>query len=432
MNRKLILPSLMLALLACLVVPVTAEAGNVLMVNISGGYNGDAANIHQTLISAGATTTYVNLTADGQAADALGAGSFDQIWVFDLSTGADNYPTDYSAIADWYNNRPSNEVICDSRMLSSYWAGRWPTEGTALTANYYQNIDNRGGGLVLGTDHAPYQGGINEINALIGLELFEGTFNLATIPVDTANPLMNTPNDMGPTLSDDSSPGQTPYGIQPNGDILYTVAWHSNNHDTPGISSTIEGEIGMHVTITTPADGSEFELTEAINLAAEITGGEGPFSYEWSFDDGTPLGEGQSLEVPAGTFPVGSSMITVVAMDSADRIDDDSIEIIISAENLPPMCDAGGPYHGNAGEAVEFNGGNSVDPDGEIVTWTWNFGDGNTGTGIVTSHTYAEDGIYEVTLCVTDNEGLTSCCATEQPTVPTDTTKWGALKASYR
>ena len=141
---------------------------------------------------------------------------------------------------------------------------------------------------------------------------------------------MNTPNDMGTELSDDSSPGQTPYGIQPNGQILYTVAWHSDDPDTPGISSTIEGEIGMHVTITSPADGSEFELTEVIDFTAEVTDSEEPITYEWSYNDGTPLGSGQTIQVPADVFPVGTWTITVLAQDALERTDDDSIVITIN------------------------------------------------------------------------------------------------------
>jgi PKD repeat protein len=52
-----------------------------------------------------------------------------------------------------------------------------------------------------------------------------------------------------------------------------------------------------------------------------------------------------------------------------------------------------------------FDGSGSYDPDGSIASYAWDFGDGSTGSGATTSHTYAADGTYTVVLTVTDNEG---------------------------
>ena len=46
-----------------------------------------------------------------------------------------------------------------------------------------------------------------------------------------------------------------------------------------------------------------------------------------------------------------------------------------------------------------------------IVSYDWDFGDGETGTGVVVTHTYEEKGIYEVTLIVTDSAGKTGARA---------------------
>jgi PKD repeat protein len=54
---------------------------------------------------------------------------------------------------------------------------------------------------------------------------------------------------------------------------------------------------------------------------------------------------------------------------------------------------------------VSFNGTPSADPDGTIVAYSWDFGDGTTATGASPSHTYATAGSYTVKLTVTDNNG---------------------------
>jgi hypothetical protein len=64
-------------------------------------------------------------------------------------------------------------------------------------------------------------------------------------------------------------------------------------------------------------------------------------------------------------------------------------------------------YNGivDVGQTVIFNASKSVDY-GEIVSYEWNFGDGTNGTGEVTQHSYDKEGIYEVRLNATNNEGI--------------------------
>ena len=61
------------------------------------------------------------------------------------------------------------------------------------------------------------------------------------------------------------------------------------------------------------------------------------------------------------------------------------------------------------GQTVTFNASESYDTDGTIVSYAWSFGDATsiTETDAVTTHVYTEDETYDVTLTVTDDDGLT-------------------------
>ncbi|MBA7555123.1 hypothetical protein ES705_47776 [subsurface metagenome] len=65
------------------------------------------------------------------------------------------------------------------------------------------------------------------------------------------------------------------------------------------------------------------------------------------------------------------------------------------------------PVSGVVPLEVYFNASNSYDPDGTIVSYSWNFKDGDAGNGEIVNHTFSSTGNYDVRLTVTDNEGAT-------------------------
>lgn len=82
--------------------------------------------------------------------------------------------------------------------------------------------------------------------------------------------------------------------------------------------------------------------------------------------------------------------------------------VTILPTNSAPVAHAGGPYTGIEGAAITFDGTASTDPDNNIDTYAWDFGDGSTGSGATVQHTYANGGTYTVTLTVTDAGGASS------------------------
>lgn len=75
-----------------------------------------------------------------------------------------------------------------------------------------------------------------------------------------------------------------------------------------------------------------------------------------------------------------------------------------------PLMTLYGPPHADFkyivdDKKVTFNASRSYDYDGTIISYEWDFGDNNYGSGSPVDHTYSEDGSYNVTLTVTDNDG---------------------------
>jgi hypothetical protein len=77
----------------------------------------------------------------------------------------------------------------------------------------------------------------------------------------------------------------------------------------------------------------------------------------------------------------------------------------VQVVNQPPVANAGPDRTVSPGTSVTFDGSASLDPDGVIVSYQWDFGDNTTASGQVVTHTYTNPGVFTVTLTVTDNDG---------------------------
>ncbi len=132
-------------------------------------------------------------------------------------------------------------------------------------------------------------------------------------------------------------------------------------------------------------------------------------AYDWDFGDGNAA-TGPS---PTHTYvSEGTFTVSLTVTDDRGATDTASTTATITPAPLPPGANAGGPYSGIVGAIVNFDGTGSNDPDGTITSYAWDFGDGGSATGPSPSHSYSVDGIFTVTLTVTDNDGLTGTDST--------------------
>ena len=95
-----------------------------------------------------------------------------------------------------------------------------------------------------------------------------------------------------------------------------------------------------------------------------------------------------------------------VSVSDGDLTDSQQVSLTVVDVNRPPVADAGGPYQGEINAVIIFDGGNSQDPDGDSLTYSWNFGDGSPDvTGSQVDHAYNQEGSFTASLTVDDGSG---------------------------
>lgn len=98
----------------------------------------------------------------------------------------------------------------------------------------------------------------------------------------------------------------------------------------------------------------------------------------------------------------------IISDPSGDPIDVQITDLTLTINEVP-VAVANAPSECNKGDLLSFNALGSYDPDGvALISYEWDFGDGTTASGSEVTHVYANNGIYMVTLTVTDNEGTSA------------------------
>ena len=106
------------------------------------------------------------------------------------------------------------------------------------------------------------------------------------------------------------------------------------------------------------------------------------------------------------TPATGAQFVTATATDPAGNTSEFSRDF---GGNQPPVASIGFTTRTvDEGVAVSFDGSGSVDPDGNLLTYAWSFGDGATATGATTSHVFDHIGTDTVMLTISDGFGGTS------------------------
>ncbi len=147
-----------------------------------------------------------------------------------------------------------------------------------------------------------------------------------------------------------------------------------------------------------------FDATQSKDKDGNID--ESTFSFD--FGDSTAQVTG-AAKVTHTYTKTGDFKVTVKCTDN-DKLESTKVVMISIKDNLSPVAVLASPEKGRINTYITFDGSGSSDPDGRIVSYAFDFGDGSekvSGTAVAV-YKFSKTGIFSVTLEVTDNEGSKS------------------------
>ena len=177
---------------------------------------------------------------------------------------------------------------------------------------------------------------------------------------------------------------------------------------------------------TTPLAGQNVNFDATSSLDPNLNGTIA--SYFWKFGDGT-FQTGAGLTVHKYLSPGAYGVILTVTDNSGGT---NSTFRLVNVQPGPPQLKvsvASDQTQGLAPLDVVFNSQASGGQGG--YTYSWNFGDGQTATGITPSHSYASPGTYQAQVTVTDSSGNTASNSTNITVSAPEAATLGPFPAQY-
>lgn len=169
------------------------------------------------------------------------------------------------------------------------------------------------------------------------------------------------------------------------------------------LSFSCKKNIAPTCTITSPKNNDLIVIGEKVNILVDAYDTDGDITEVQFFIDGsnvsTDTQQPYNYQWNTSDEQSGKHTIKATVIDNNASLTDD--EIIVLAGNRPGADFTCSVRKVNEGESIIFTDQSTYDP----ISWSWDFGDGETSTSQNPSHVYSIAGTYSVSLTVTNSYG---------------------------
>ncbi len=206
--------------------------------------------------------------------------------------------------------------------------------------------------------------------------------------------------EQGPNLT--GLEAQHTYADDGEFEVTVVVSDDDGGQDTDVIALEVLNADPVIVSLTGDFVGQQ---GDTYNFTATATDpGDDTLTFNWNFGDGTTA-TGASVSHVYTQQGQQTLRLTVTDEDGGSTSTTRTVGVAVGA---PVITSLGGDTEGAEGQLLSFTA-EAVDPTNDPVTFTWNFGDGSDEvTGAQVTHTYADQGTYEVLVVVSDGEESTA------------------------
>jgi PKD repeat protein len=177
--------------------------------------------------------------------------------------------------------------------------------------------------------------------------------------------------------------------------VAVTVTDDRNESATVEAAVTISAPTAAF-TWTAASTTATFDASTSTDAGSTITG------YRWDFGDSSPAGTG-----PTVTHAYASAGTRTVTLTVSDVSGNSDTETQLVSVALPVSNPVAAFTSAVSNGVAAFDASASTTTNATITGYSWNFGDGTTGTGRTVSHPYAV-GTWTVQLTITDSQGRTA------------------------